>query len=69
MDLDQLHPYMDLNLLHPYMDPLHILVYNILEIFQGVHVAHEGSTTSITTNSALQTLGIICGPLHSANFK
>jgi hypothetical protein len=36
---------------------------------QGVHAAHGGSTTSTTTHAALQTLGILCGPLHSANFK
>ena len=62
MDLDLLHPYMDL-------DPLHLLVYNILEILQGVHAVHEGSTTSTTTHAALETLDIIYGPLHSVNFK
>jgi hypothetical protein len=36
---------------------------------QGVHAAHGGSTTSTTTHAALQTLGILCGPLHSTNFK
>ena len=69
MDMDLLHPYMDLNPLHLYMDPLHLLVSNNLEILQGVHAAQEGSTTSTTTHVALQTLGTICGPLHSTNFK
>jgi hypothetical protein len=36
---------------------------------QGVHVAHEGSTTSTTTHVAIQTVGILCGPLHSTKFK
>ena len=59
---------MDFDPPHPYMDPLHLLVCNILEILQGVHVAREGSTTSTTTQAALQTLGIICRPLHLENF-
>jgi hypothetical protein len=36
---------------------------------QGVHAAHGGSTTSTTTHVSLQTIGILCGPLHLANSK
>ena len=74
--MDSLHPYMNMDLLHPYMDldPVHILVYNTFSNFLGCPCFPRGPITSTTSHVALQTLGIIYGPLHStlshsANFK
>jgi hypothetical protein len=36
---------------------------------QGVHATHESSTTSTIAHAALQTLGILYGPLYSSKFK
>ena len=59
--------YIHLDPPHPYMDPFHILFYNILSNFSGYPCFPWGPTTSTISHAALQTLGVMCGPLHSTH--